>query len=78
MRASQRQPARNTVFAIHFVIKGAEKRRALAQTRARALQRELGVIPDWCALNRLARPASRFAPRTGKIAFIALAGDAVG
>ncbi|MBK8190073.1 MAG: hypothetical protein IPK79_06440 [Vampirovibrionales bacterium] len=45
MRASQRQPARNTVFAIHFVIKGAEKRRALAQTRARALQRELGVIP---------------------------------
>lgn len=45
MVASQRQPAQNTVIAVHFVIKGAEKRRALAQTRAKALQRELGVIP---------------------------------
>ncbi len=45
MNKSERKPARNTSFAIHFVIKGAEKRRSLAYLRAKTLQRELGVIP---------------------------------
>ncbi len=41
----QRTACKNTSFSIHFVIKGAEKRRQLAYSRAKALQRELGVIP---------------------------------
>ncbi len=41
----ERQMRKNTSFSIHFIIKGAEKRRDLAYTRAKALQRELGVIP---------------------------------
>lgn len=45
MEKSQRTPARNTAFAVHFVIRGAEKRRNLAYTKAKMLQRELGVIP---------------------------------
>jgi hypothetical protein len=42
---SQRVAARNTCLAIHFVIRGAEKRRHLAYDKAKTLQRELGVIP---------------------------------
>jgi hypothetical protein len=45
MAKSTRKPARNTAFAVHFVIKGAEKRRSLAYAKAKMLQRELGVIP---------------------------------
>lgn len=41
----QRLPARNTAFPVHFVIRGAEKRRSLAYAKAKMLQRELGVIP---------------------------------
>lgn len=41
----ERLPARNTAFSIHFVIRGAEKRRGLAYSKAKTLQRELGVIP---------------------------------
>lgn len=40
-----RQPSRNTGLAIHFIIRGAEKRRNLAYDKAKTLQRELGVIP---------------------------------
>lgn len=40
-----RKAARNTNFAVHFVIKGAEKRRHLAYAKAKMLQSELGVIP---------------------------------
>lgn len=43
--AAERQPARNTAFSIHFIIRGAEKRRNLAYSKAKMLQRELGVIP---------------------------------
>lgn len=42
---SSRVAARNTCLAIHFVIRGAEKRRHLAYDKAKTLQRELGVIP---------------------------------
>ena len=42
---SRRVAARNTCLAIHFVIRGAEKRRHLAYDKAKTLQRELGVIP---------------------------------
>lgn len=42
---SQRKPGRNTAFAVHFVIKGAEKRRTIAYAKAKMLQQELGVIP---------------------------------
>ncbi|MBX2860795.1 MAG: hypothetical protein KTR14_06145 [Vampirovibrio sp.] len=41
----QQTPNRNTAFAIHFIIKGAEKRRSMAYSKAKVLQRELGVIP---------------------------------
>ena len=40
-----RTPARNISFAVHFIIKGAEKRRMAAYAKAQILQRELGVIP---------------------------------
>ncbi len=43
--ASPRVAGRNTCLAIHFVIRGAEKRRHLAYDKAKTLQRELGVIP---------------------------------
>jgi len=45
MDMNQRKPVKNTSFSIHFVIKGAEKRRNLAYGKARMLQTELGVIP---------------------------------
>ncbi|MBY0450880.1 MAG: hypothetical protein K2X01_09685 [Cyanobacteria bacterium] len=45
MTAKQRVANRNTAFAVHFVVKGAEKRRNLAYGKAKTLQRELGVIP---------------------------------
>ena len=42
---TSRKPARNTAFSIHFVIKGAEKRRTMAYAKAKMLQSELGVVP---------------------------------
>lgn len=45
MLKSKRQPARNTGYSIHFVVKGAEKRRHLAYAKAKMLQSELGVTP---------------------------------
>ena len=42
---AERTATKNTGFSIHFVIKGAQKRRTLAYARAKSLQRELGVIP---------------------------------
>jgi hypothetical protein len=42
---SNRKPGRNTGLSIHFIIRGAEKRRGLAYAKAKMLQRELGVIP---------------------------------
>lgn len=41
-----RQPARNTAYSIHFILKGAEKRRHIAYKKAKTLQRELGVVPN--------------------------------
>jgi len=40
-----RQPAKNTAFSVHFVIRGAEKRRHMAYAKAKMLQSELGVVP---------------------------------
>lgn len=45
MEKSQRQPTKNTAFPVHFVIKGAEKRRTMAYAKAKMLQSELGVVP---------------------------------
>jgi hypothetical protein len=45
MPEAHRQPAKNTAFAVHFVIRGAEKRRSLAYGKAKRLQNELGVTP---------------------------------
>ncbi len=45
MKQARRTPAQNTSFSVHFVIKGAEKRRSMAYAKAKTLQRELGVIP---------------------------------
>ncbi|MGE0199412.1 MAG: hypothetical protein AB7P76_00435 [Candidatus Melainabacteria bacterium] len=42
---SNRIPARNTANTVHFIIRGAEKRRQLAFAKAKMLQSELGVIP---------------------------------
>lgn len=45
MKFKKRKPAQNTSFSVHFVIKGAEKRRHMAYAKAKMLQSELGVIP---------------------------------
>ena len=45
MKPTLREPGRNTTFSVHFVIRGAEKRRAIAMNRAQKLQQELGVTP---------------------------------
>lgn len=45
MAVSKRKPAKNTGFAVHFVIRGAEKRRTMAYAKAKMLQSELGVVP---------------------------------
>lgn len=45
MVKDQRKPTKNTAFSVHFVIKGAEKRRTLAYAKAKMLQSELGVTP---------------------------------
>ena len=45
MAQSKRQATRNTAYSVHFVIKGAEKRRTMAYAKAKMLQSELGVIP---------------------------------
>ncbi len=44
-RTTERVPSRNIAPAVYFILKGAEKRRALAMNKAQSLQRELGVIP---------------------------------
>jgi len=41
----QRKPLKNTAFSVHFIVKGAEKRRSLAYAKAKMLQSELGVTP---------------------------------
>lgn len=45
MAMKQRKPIQNTAFSVHFVIKGAEKRRSMAYAKAKLLQSELGVTP---------------------------------
>ncbi|WP_373532362.1 hypothetical protein [Vampirovibrio sp.] len=45
MVPQNRKPVKNTAFSVHFVIKGAEKRRSLAYAKAKVLQNELGVTP---------------------------------
>jgi hypothetical protein len=45
MAADQRKPVKNTAFSVHFIVKGAEKRRSLAYAKAKMLQSELGVTP---------------------------------
>jgi hypothetical protein len=51
MTATQRKPAKNTAFSVHFVIRGAEKRRSLAFAKAKMLQGELGVIPHLASVK---------------------------
>jgi hypothetical protein len=41
----QRVPSRNIAQPVYFILRGAEKRRAMATSKAKNLQRELGVIP---------------------------------
>jgi hypothetical protein len=45
MAMTERKPVKNTAYSVHFVIKGAEKRRSLAYAKAKILQSELGVTP---------------------------------
>ncbi len=45
MAKAERKPTKNTAFPVHFVIKGAEKRRSMAYAKAKMLQSELGVVP---------------------------------
>ena len=45
MTSKNRKPLKNTAFSVHFVIKGAEKRRSMAFAKAKMLQNELGVTP---------------------------------
>ncbi|MEB3207010.1 MAG: hypothetical protein VKK59_06655 [Vampirovibrionales bacterium] len=42
--SDDRRPGRNFSAAAEFIINGAAKRRKLAFTKARMLQRELGVV----------------------------------
>lgn len=44
-RPGQRMPSRNVSQPIYFILRGAEKRRAIATYNAQRLQRDLGVIP---------------------------------
>lgn len=44
-RSEQRMPSRNIAQPVYFILRGAEKRRAIATGKAKHLQRELGVIP---------------------------------
>ncbi len=44
-RELQRVPSRNIAQPVYFILRGAEKRRAMATSKAKNLQRELGVIP---------------------------------
>jgi hypothetical protein len=50
-QSTDRTPARNTNFAVQFVLRGAEKRRDLAYSKAKTLQRELGVIPKLVSIK---------------------------
>ncbi|MCA9789125.1 MAG: hypothetical protein KC476_11365 [Cyanobacteria bacterium HKST-UBA06] len=43
--SQQRTPCRNINAPVYFVIRGAQKRRAMAVQKAQSLQKELGVIP---------------------------------
>ena len=45
MTDTRRTAARNTAFSVHFIIRGAEKRRKMAYAKAKMLQSELGVVP---------------------------------
>ncbi|MEB3287570.1 MAG: hypothetical protein VKJ04_08715 [Vampirovibrionales bacterium] len=45
MTPESRKPVKNTADAVHFVIRGAEKRRQMAYAKAKILQTELGVVP---------------------------------
>ena len=45
MTPAQRKPVKNTAFSVHFIVKGAEKRRSIAYAKAKMLQSELGVTP---------------------------------
>ncbi len=50
-RQEQRVPCRNISQPIYFILKGAEKRRAMATHKAKNLQRELGVIPKLTSIK---------------------------
>lgn len=41
----QRVPSRNIAQPVYFILRGAERRRAMATSKAKELQRELGVLP---------------------------------
>ncbi len=45
MTPQPRKAQKNTALSVHFIIKGAEKRRTMAYAKAKILQNELGVTP---------------------------------
>jgi hypothetical protein len=51
MAVNQRKAAKNTAFPVHFVIRGAEKRRSIAFGKAKMLQSELGVTPHLVSIK---------------------------
>ncbi len=48
---TQRAPNRNIGNPVYFVLKGAERRRQMATSKAVSIQRELGVIPKITSLK---------------------------
>lgn len=51
MTPQPRKAQKNTAFSVHFVIKGAEKRRTMAYAKAKILQNELGVTPHLVSIK---------------------------
>ncbi|MEM0951165.1 MAG: hypothetical protein AAGI66_03365 [Cyanobacteria bacterium P01_H01_bin.74] len=45
MAVTTRKATKNTGFTAQFVIRGAEKRRQLAYSKAKMMQTELGITP---------------------------------
>jgi hypothetical protein len=51
MASNQRRPVKNTAFSVHFIVRGAEKRRSIAYAKAKMLQSELGVVPHLVSIK---------------------------
>ncbi len=44
-RQEQRIPGKNIAPSVAFILRGSERRRNMAMSKARQLQQELGVLP---------------------------------